>query len=113
MINSETTTKIKKGGKNQPVTLEQMEQLFNLHDKNITDVFRKEIEELALSIGKNFNLIDERFDAIDERFKAIDERFDKVDQRFRRIDVKLSGMDSRIRGLNSRMDDFAENYVRK
>jgi archaellum component FlaC len=83
-------------------------------------IVEEAVDELAVSVKKGFDRVDERFEKIDEKFEKIDEKFEKIDEKFNKIDGRLHGIDMRLNGiecrlggLDRRMDDFAVSCRRK
>ncbi len=69
----------------------------------VTKIVGDAIDELAVSVAKNFNSIDDKFINLEK----------KMDTGFQRVDVKLSSMHNRIIGINNRIDDISMNYIRR
>lgn len=54
------------------------------------------IDQLAVSMLKFSEAVENRFNVIDGRFDQVDERFDLVDKRFDRIDVDFEDVKMRF-----------------
>ena len=81
-----------------------MDKRFDRIDKNI--------EDLAISVARGFEQVDQRFKQVDERFKQVDERFEKIEYRLDNIGIEIGNIKNEIWHVKKRLDEVVEKRNR-
>jgi septation ring formation regulator EzrA len=73
----------------------------------MTEITKKDFQQLTSAMVEGFQNIYERFDGVDERFASMDERFSSMDRRFDGIDERLDGLEKRQGKFEEVLDHIA------